>query len=183
VAALASMFLALLRGGDHAIALHQCYGGTHDLMRWGADRFGWRVDFADARDPDSWTRLFRRETRLLHIESPTNPTLCIVDIERAARLAHDRGAVLTVDNTIASPIGQKPLALGADLVMYSATKSIGGHGDLLAGALLGTRAALEPVWKVRKVFGPVPDPALAWQIERSVKTLPLRVATANASAL
>lgn len=183
VAALAAIFLAHLRSGDHAIALHQCYGGTHDLLRWGAERFGWQVDFVDAREPDSWERVIRRETRILHIESPTNPTLCVVDIERASRLAHAHGATLTVDNTFASPIGQRPLALGADLVMYSATKSIGGHGDLLAGAVVGAAAALEPVWKVRKVFGPVPDPALAWQLERSLKTLPLRVSAANASAL
>ena len=183
VAALSGMFLAHLKAGDHVIALHQCYGGTHDLLRWGADRFGWSVDMADARDPAGWERLFRRETRLLHIESPTNPTLCVVDIERAAKLAHAHGALLTIDNTFASPIGQKPLTLGADLVMYSATKSIGGHSDLLAGAVLGSAAALAPVWKVRKVFGPVPDPALAWQIERSLKTLALRVAAGNANAL
>ncbi len=183
VAALAGMFLAYLKAGDHIIALHQCYGGTHDLLRWGADRFGWSFDLADARDPAGWERLFRLETRIFHIESPTNPMLCVVDIERAATMAHAHGALLTVDNTFASPIGQKPLALGADLVMYSATKSIGGHSDLLAGAVVGSAAALAPVWKARKVFGPVPDPALAWQIERSLKTLPLRVAAANANAL
>jgi hypothetical protein len=137
VAALSAIFLSHLRSGDHAVALHQSYGGTHDLLRWGVERFGWRVDFVDAREPESWERVFRPETRLLHLESPTNPTLCVVDIERAARLAHARGAVLTVDNTFASPVGQKPLALGADLVMYSATKSIGGHADLLAGAVVG----------------------------------------------
>lgn len=183
VAALAAIFLAMLRSGDHAIALHQAYGGTHDLLRWGAERFGWSVDFVDARQPDTWERAFKRETRLLHVESPTNPTLCVVDLERAARLAHAHGAALTVDNTFASPVGQRALALGADLVMYSATKSIGGHGDLLAGAVVGPAAALAPVWKVRKIFGPVPDPALAWQIERSIKTLPLRVSAANANAL
>jgi cystathionine beta-lyase/cystathionine gamma-synthase len=183
VAALAAMFLAHLKAGDHIIALHQCYGGTHDLLRWGADHFGWSFDLADARDPSGWERLFRHETRLFHIESPTNPTLCVVDIQRASSLAHAKGALLTVDNTFASPIGQKPLALGADLVMYSATKSIGGHSDLLAGAVVGSAAALAAVWKVRKVFGPVPDPAVAWQIERSLKTLPLRVAAANANAL
>ncbi len=183
VAAIAAMFLAHLRAGDHIVALHQCYGGTHALLQWGAERFGWQVDLADARDPAGWERLFRRETRLLHIESPTNPTLCVVDIERAAALAHARGARLTIDNTFASPIGQQPLALGADLVMYSATKSIGGHSDLLAGVVTGSAAALAPVWKARKVFGPVPDPAVAWQIERSLKTLPLRVAAGNANAL
>ena len=183
VAALATMFLAHLRAGDHAVALEQAYGGTHDLLRWGADRFGWKVDFVDAREPATWERVFRSETRLFHVESPTNPTLCIVDLAQAAKLAHSRGALLTVDNTIASPIGQKPLSLGADLVMYSATKSIGGHSDLLAGVVLGATAPMAAVWKTRKVFGPVPDPTLAWQIERSLKTLPLRVGAANENAL
>ena len=183
VAALAAMFLAHLKAGDRVIGLHQSYGGTHSLLRWGAERLGWAVDWVDARAFDRWERVFRRKTRILHVESPTNPVLCVVDLERASRLAHAHGAMLTVDNTIASPIGQKPLALGADLVMYSATKSIGGHSDLLAGVVMGSAAALAPVWEVRKVFGPVPDPALAWQIERSLKTLPLRVAAANANAL
>jgi len=183
VAALAAIFVSHLKAGDHAIALHQCYGGTHDVLSWGAEHFGWSFDLADARDPASWERLFRRETKLLHIESPTNPTLCVIDIERAARTAHAHGARLTVDNTFASPIGQKPLALGADLSMYSATKSIGGHSDLMAGVVIGGVAALAPVWKARKVFGPIPDPSVAWQIERSLKTLPLRVAAANANAL
>jgi cystathionine beta-lyase/cystathionine gamma-synthase len=100
-----------------------------------------------------------------------------------AELAHARGALLTVDNTFASPVGQRPLELGADLVAYSATKSIGGHADLLAGAVLGSAARLESVWKVRKVFGAVPDPGVAWQIERSLKTLPLRVEASNTAAL
>jgi cystathionine beta-lyase/cystathionine gamma-synthase len=183
VAAIAAIFLAHLKSGDHVLALHQCYGGTHDLLAWGAERFGWTYDLLDAREPGAWERSFRRETRLLHVESPTNPTLCVVDLRQAAELAHRHGARLSVDNTIASPVGQQPLALGADVVMYSATKSIGGHSDLLAGAVLGPARAMEAVWRVRKVFGAVPDPALAWQIERSIKTLPLRVAAANANAL
>ena len=183
VAAIAAGFLSELKRGDHVLAIHQCYGGTHDILAWGAERFGWSYDLVDAREPDAWEHAFRRETRLLHIESPTNPTLCIVDIARAAELAHRHGALLTVDNTFASPVSQQPLTLGADLVMYSVTKSIGGHGDLLAGAVLGSAERLEKVWKARKVFGPVPDPAVAWQIERSIKTLPLRVAAANANAL
>src|SRR5262249_16353881 len=146
VAAIASAMLANLKAGDHVIAMHQSYGGTHDLVRWGAERFGWMVDLVDARDPDGWERVFRTETRLLHIESPTNPTPCVVDIARAAELAHRHRALLSVDNTFASPVGQQPLAMGADLVLYSATKSIGGHGDLLAGAALGSAERLEPLW-------------------------------------
>lgn len=182
-AALACTFLSLLKSGDHVVALEQSYGGTHDLLYWGEQHFGWQVEFVDARTPDTWQRAFRPETKLLHVESPTNPILAIVDLAQAARLAHAHGAALSVDNTFASPIGQHPLALGADLVVTSATKSIGGHADILAGVVSGTAARLLPVWKVRKIFGPIPDPELAWRIERSLKTLPLRVQAANANAL
>ena len=183
MAAISSAFLAHLKAGDHVVALHQCYGGTHALLQWGAERLGWTFDLVDAREPGSWERAFRPATRVFHLESPTNPTLCVVDIAPAASLAHRHRALLAVDNTVASPLGQHPLDYGADLVMHSVTKSIGGHADLLAGAVLGPAALLEEVWRVRKVFGPVPDPAMAWQIERSLKTLALRVARANASAL
>ena len=183
MAALSCAWLATLSAGDHVLVLDQCYGGTHGLLQWGAERLGWTYDLVDARDPAGWERAFRRETRVLHVESPTNPTLCVVDLARAATLAHRHDALLYVDNTVATPVGQQPLAHGADLVIYSVTKSIGGHSDLLAGSVVGSAARLERVWKARKVFGPVPDPALAWQIERSLKTLPLRVTRANANAL
>jgi cystathionine gamma-synthase len=183
VAATAAAFMSRMKTGDHIVSLHQSYGGTHAILEWARDHFGWRFDLVDAREPASWEKAFRPETRILHVESPTNPTLCVVDLERAARLAHAHDALLTVDNTFASPVGQRPLALGADLSVYSATKSIGGHGDLLAGAVIGSAARIAEVWKVRKIFGAVPDPALAWQIERSLKTLPLRVRASNANAL
>jgi cystathionine gamma-synthase len=183
IAAISAVFLGLLRAGDHIVSLRQCYGGTHSLITWGVERFGWTVTWIEAREPKSWDAAFRSETRILHLESPTNPTLDIVDLEEAARLAHRHGAVLTVDNTVASPIGQQPLGLGADLVMHSATKSIGGHSDLMGGVVAGSEERMRRVWEVRKTFGAVPDPGVAWQIERSIKTLPLRVAAANANAL
>jgi cystathionine beta-lyase/cystathionine gamma-synthase len=183
MAAISSAFLGHLKAGDHIVTLAQTYGGTRVLLEWGAERLGWSFDLVDAREPRTWERAFRANTRIFHVESPTNPVLCVVDLAEAAALAHRHGALLAVDNTVASPLGQHPLAHGADLVMHSATKSIGGHGDLLAGAVLGSSARLEPVWRVRMVFGPVPDPGLAWQIERSLKTLPLRIARANANAL
>ena len=183
VAAIAAVFLTHLESGDHVVALHQCYGGTHDLLSWGAGRFGWSVTLVDARKPEEWEAALGPRTRIFHVESPTNPTLAVIDLKRAADLAHRHQARLTVDNTFASPIGQRPLAHGADLAIYSATKSIGGHSDLLAGVALGPRKLMEAVWKTRKIFGAVPDPGMAWQIERSLKTLALRVQTSNANAL
>jgi cystathionine beta-lyase/cystathionine gamma-synthase len=183
IAAISAAFLSLMKPGDHALALHQAYGGTPGLLKWGAERCGWRYDLLDSRTPEAWEAAFRPETRFLHVESPTNPTLELVDLRRAADLAHAHGAKLLLDNTVASPIVQHGLELGADIVLYSATKSIGGHADLLAGIAAGPAALMAGIAAVRQMLGPVPDPQLAWQIERSVKTLPLRVAAQNANAL
>lgn len=181
--AIASVFLAHLRAGDHVVCVDPCYGGTQALLRWGAERFGWTHTFVDARRPGTWEAAFGPATKLLHLECPINPTLAVFDIAEAAALGHAHGCTVTIDNTIASPIGQRPLALGCDLSLYSATKSIAGHSDLLAGAVMGGAAALAPVHKAREVFGPVAEPTMAWLIERSLKTLPLRVRAANANAL
>jgi cystathionine beta-lyase/cystathionine gamma-synthase len=181
--AIGSTFLALLKTGDHVVCVDPCYGGTQALLAWGKERFGWDHTFVDGRKPEAWAAAFRPATRLLHLESPINPTLACFDVAAAARLGHERGAVVTLDNTIASPVGQRPLALGCDLSLYSATKSLGGHSDLLAGVAVGSRAALDPVYEARKVFGPIAEPTMAWLLERSLKTLPLRVRAGNANAL
>jgi len=165
------------------VCVDPCYGGTQALLQWGKERMGWSHTFVDSRRPESWAAAFQPHTKLLHLESPINPTLVCFDIAAAARLGHERGAFVTIDNTIASPIGQQPLALGCDVSLYSATKSLGGHSDLLAGVACGSRAALAPVWKAREVFGPIAEPTMAWMLERSLKTLPLRVRAGNANAL
>ena len=183
MAAIAAVFLSQLRAGDHVLALHQSYGGTRALLHWGAERLGWRFSLVDGAAPDTWEAAFRPETRLFHVESPTNPTLCVVDLRRAAALAKRQASLISVDNTFASPVGQHPLALGADLVVYSATKSIGGHSDLLAGVVVGPALHVRGAAHVRTVFGAAPDPETAWLIERSLKTLPLRVERQNANAL
>jgi len=181
--AIGATFLGYLKSGDHVVCVDPCYGGTQALLQWGKERFGWSHTFVDSRRPDTWAAAFQPNTKLLHLESPINPTLVCFDITAAARLGRERGAFVTIDNTIASPIGQQPLALGCDLSLYSATKSLGGHSDLLAGVACGSRRALEPVWQARQVFGPIAEPTMAWMLERSLKTLPLRVRAANANAL
>ncbi len=183
MSAISTAFLSLLKAGDHVVCVDPCYGGTQALLGWGAERLGWGHTFVDARRPDTWAAAFRPNTRLLHLESPINPTLAVLDVAEAAKLGRSKGVTVTLDNTIASPIGQHPLELGADLSLYSATKSIGGHSDLLAGAVMGGAAAVGAVAQVRARFGPVPDPAMAWMIERSLKTMPLRVRASNANAL
>jgi cystathionine beta-lyase/cystathionine gamma-synthase len=183
MAAISTTFLALLRGGDHVVCVDPCYGGTQGLLAWGEQRLGWSYTFVDPRRPETWEAAFRPNTRVLHLECPINPTLAVFDIAAAARLGHAKGATVTIDNTISSPIGQQPLELGADLALYSATKSLGGHSDLLAGALTGSAKLVGEVARVRELFGPMPEPSMAWLLERSLKTLPLRVRAANANAL
>jgi cystathionine beta-lyase/cystathionine gamma-synthase len=183
MAAISTVFFSLLRTGDHVVCVDPCYGGTQGLLAWGEQRLGWTHTFVDARRPETWEAAFRPNTRLLHLESPINPTLTVFDITAAARLGKSKGTTVTIDNTIASPIGQRPLPMGADLSLYSATKSIGGHSDLLAGAVMGSAARIAEVAKVRQLFGPIPDPTTAWMLERSLKTMPLRVRAANANAL
>ncbi|MGH7740751.1 MAG: trans-sulfuration enzyme family protein [Candidatus Eiseniibacteriota bacterium] len=183
MAAISAVLFTHVSAGDHVVALEQSYGGTHEALRFGAEHFGWRVTFVDGRRPGDWPAAFTPQTKLFHVESPTNPMNLIVDLAAAAALAHAHGAKLSVDNTFASPIGQHPLALGADVVAYSATKSIGGHSDLVAGAVTASAAVIERVWKVRKLFGGIAAPEVAALIERSLKTLPLRVAAQNETAL
>ena len=183
MAAISSVFLSLLRSGDHVVCVDPCYGGTQGVLAWGEQRFGWSYTLVDSRRPQEWEAAFRPNTRLLHLESPINPTLAVFDIAAAAAMGKSKGAAVTIDNTIASPIGQRPLAMGVDISLYSATKSIGGHSDLLAGAAMGPAALMAEVARVRELFGPVPDPTTAWTIERSLKTFVLRVRAGNANAL
>jgi cystathionine beta-lyase/cystathionine gamma-synthase len=183
MAAISTAFLSLLRSGDHVVCVDPCYGGTQALLHWGKERFGWEHTFVDSQKTANFAAAFRPNTRLLHLESPINPTLACFDIAAAARLGHERGAVVSIDNTIASPIGQPVHALGCDLALYSATKSLGGHSDLLAGVVTGSRAAITPIYEARKTFGPIAEPTMAWMLERSLKTLPLRVRAQNANAM
>lgn len=181
--AISSVFLATLRAGDHVVCVDPCYGGTQALLEWAQTQLGWEYTLVDARRPETWEAAFRPNTRLLHLETPINPTLVVFDIAEAAALGRRKGVKVSLDNTVASPLGQQPLTLGCHYSMYSATKSIGGHADLLAGAVMGSIEDLQPVYDVRKIFGPMADPDTAFLIERSLKTMAMRVRTANANAL
>jgi len=183
MAAISTAFFAHLRAGDHVVCVDPCYGGTQHLLAWGRERFGWDFTLVDARQPATWGSAFRPTTRVLHLESPINPTLVVFDVQAAAALGHQHGCLVSIDNTIASPLGQRPLELGCDLSLYSATKSISGHSDVLAGAAMGSRAVIAKLYDVRTLLGPMPDPQTAWLIERSLKTMALRVQACNANAL
>jgi cystathionine gamma-synthase len=180
--AISATILSLVRSGDEVVALQDLYGGTIDLLTELLPRFGVRVRWVTSAEAQEPERVVRPGTRLVWLESPTNPTLSVVDLRRWADVADDAGAVLAVDNTFATPINQNPLALGADLVVHSATKYLAGHSDVLAGAVVGPSALVERI-DAKGFLGSSPDPFAAFLLARSLKTLSLRVARQNENGL
>jgi cystathionine beta-lyase/cystathionine gamma-synthase len=185
MAAITSAFLSVVEPGGRILVQREIYGGTHEFLRTWAQRFGWSVDWFSVGDASGLAQGLARRPNLVYAETPTNPLLRVVDLARLARDAHAVSAVLVVDNTFATGLLQKPLALGADLVVHSATKYLGGHNDLVAGVAMGSKARMKALWKVRKIFGGCIDPQAAAVLDRSLKTLPLRLerACANAEAV
>jgi cystathionine gamma-lyase len=168
--------LALLKSGDHVVASDDLYGGTYRLFDRVLGRFGMSFDFVDAVDPAKVEAAVKPSTRIVWIESPTNPLLKVVDIARMAHIAHHAGAMLVVDNTFASPYFQRPLALGADVVVYSATKYLGGHSDLVMGsATVRDDELYERLKYHQNAIGAVPGPMDSWLLLRGLKTLALRM--------
>jgi cystathionine beta-lyase/cystathionine gamma-synthase len=176
--AIAATVTSLVRPGDEVVALTDLYGGTTGLLHDLRDRYGVRVrelPDAAARDPDA---ALSGTTRLVLIETPTNPLLRVHDIARWASAADRAGAVLAVDSTFATPVNQNPLALGADLVFHSATKYLGGHSDLLGGVVIGPSRLMDRIDPARTYGAPI-DPFAAFLLHRSLKTLAVRLARQN----
>ena len=176
-----------LAPGDHVVLPASVYYGTRKLLDQVFARWGLTMTSVDMQDADNVVGALRPTTRLVWVESPSNPLLAVADIERIAKIAHDAGARCAVDNTWATPVAQRPLALGADLVMHSTTKYLGGHGDVTGGALV-TREDDEFFQRVRTVQtagGAVAAPFDCWLVVRGIKTLPYRIRahTANATAV
>lgn len=168
--------LGLLKPGDHIVCIRDLYGGTHTMLETIARQRGIETTYVDCSDLDAVQKAFQPPTRLLWLESPTNPLLQIVDLRALSMIGKGRGARVVVDNTFATPYLQNPLALGADLVLHSATKYLGGHSDLIAGALAFNEDELyEPLWDQQAVGGAVPSPFDCWLILRGMKTLAVRM--------
>ncbi|MFZ9518901.1 MAG: cystathionine gamma-synthase [Silvanigrellaceae bacterium] len=166
----------LLNPGDHVLVCDDVYGGTGRLFRRLFAKYGIEFDFVDMRDPAALKPLFKKQTRLVWIETPTNPLLRIVDIQAVADLARKHGTMTVVDNTFASPIFQQPLSLGADIVLHSTTKYIGGHSDLVGGALmLNDDTLAEQLRFIQFAGGAVNAPQECFILLRSIKTLALRM--------
>ena len=183
MAAISNTLFCLLSPGDRVVSIKDSYGGTNRLFTEFMPRFKIDVALCDTIDHDRIESSIAAGCQLLYLESPTNPTLKVVDIERLARYARARGVVVVVDNTFATPINQRPLDLGADLVLHSATKFLGGHADVLGGIACGRKALIDKIYHFREITGAALEPAAAYQLLRSLKTLHLRVREQNRNAL
>ena len=167
--------LAILKPGDEVLAAADLYGGTYRLLERVFKPWGLVTRYTEDPDPQAFARLITPATRLVWVETPTNPLLQILDIAAIAGVAHRAGALLAVDSTFASPYLQQPLRLGADLVVHSTTKYLGGHSDVVGGAVIGRKELLQPIAFYQNAAGAVPGPFDAWLTLRGMKTLAVRM--------
>ncbi len=182
MAAISGVILSIVEAGGHIIAPRSMYSTTTNLLRY-IERFGIQTTFVDATDAEAYAAAVRPETKMLWIESPSNPLVSITDLRRVAEIARDAGAVTVADNTFATPFNQRPLDLGVDAVIHSATKYLGGHSDLTAGIVVGSADLVEKARHgAAKFFGGNIAPQVAWLVLRGIKTLALRMDRHNSNA-
>ncbi|MCD7059000.1 O-succinylhomoserine sulfhydrylase [Pelagibacterium xiamenense] len=183
MAAVTTAVMAQVRAGDHAVAARALFGGCRFVIEDYLPRWGVDTTLVDGRDPANFEKAMRPNTKLIFVETPTNPTLELVDIEAVAKIAHAHGALLIVDNVFATAIWQKPLELGADIVTYSATKHIDGQGRAMGGIILGSKELIEAdIHTIIRQTGPSISPFNAWVMLKGLETLPLRVKAMTESA-
>ncbi len=183
MAAISNTLFALLSPGDRVVSVRDSYGGTNRIFLDFLPRFGIEVELCDTTDHEQIEAAVAKGCSLLYLETPTNPTLKVVDIARLAAAGRAAGATVVVDNTFATPLNQSPLELGADIALHSATKYLGGHADVLGGAICGAPDLVQRVYHYREITGAALDPMAAYLLIRSMKTLALRVGRQNESAL
>lgn len=183
MAAISATFFTFLRPGERVVSIKDGYGGTNKLFTEFLPPFGIEASLCDTSDFAQIEAEVARGCKLLYLESPTNPTIKIVDIPRLVQAAHKVGALVVVDNTFATPINQNPLQFGADLVLHSATKYLGGHADALGGAACGSAPLVKKLYHFREINGAALAPMDAYSLLRGMKTLALRVERQNESAL
>lgn len=181
--AITTTMLTLLSTGDHVVTVRDCYRRTRDFTLNYLPRWGIEVTFVPAEEPAELASAIRPTTRMIFAETPTNPYLRVMDLSKMVELAKKHGIITAIDSTFATPINLRPLELGLDLVIHSATKYLGGHNDLLAGAVVGTSATLAKIKETRGVLGGISGPHDAYLLLRGMKTLDLRVKRQNENAL
>jgi cystathionine beta-lyase/cystathionine gamma-synthase len=180
--AITTTIMALLKSGDHVVAQRDIYGGVTKFLSQWLPRMGIETTFVDTTEYEQHARAIRPNTRLLYLESPTNPALRVVDFKKVAALAKQHKLLSMIDATFGTPINQQPAEFGIDLVMHSGTKYLGGHSDLICGAVAGRHELIERIWETRTTLGNCMDPHASWVLVRGLKTLAVRVARQNENA-
>lgn len=175
MAAISTMLLAFLKQGDHIVLQNTLYGGTTNFIKEEFSKYGISYTITNGYRKKDFEAAIQENTKLIHIETPSNPLLTITDIKAVVQLAKEYSLITTIDNTFASPINQNPMDFGVDLVMHSATKYLGGHSDISAGAVAGSEEHIKKIWNVAKNLGGNLSDMTVWLLERSMKTLALRV--------
>jgi cystathionine gamma-synthase len=183
MAAVSNTIFSLVRPGDRIVTVKDTYGGTNQLFREFLPRINVTCCLCNTTDFAAIGAEITKGCKLLYLETPTNPTLKVIDIEHLARKGHDAGAIVVTDNTFATPINQRPLQLGSDLVIHSASKYLGGHADALGGIVCGPRELIRPIFHYREITGAALDPFAAYLLLRGLKTLALRVQRQDESAM
>jgi cystathionine beta-lyase len=183
MAAVSTTLLAFLNKGDHIVLQQTLYGGTYNLVVEEFNKFGIEYSFTEGLSKEDFESNIQQNTKVIYIETPSNPLLTITDMKAISELAKARGVVTMIDNTFASPINQTPVDFGIDIVIHSATKYMGGHSDILAGAVAASNEHIEKIWNVAKNLGGSLSDFTIWMLERSLKTLNLRVKRQSKNAL
>jgi cystathionine beta-lyase/cystathionine gamma-synthase len=183
MAAITATLLTVLGRGGHLLAQSSLYGGTHSFITQDFPSLGLTHTFIDATRPDGWEKAVRPETKAIYVESLTNPRLDVADLEGVARFARERGLTSIIDSTFATPVNLRPIELGFDVVLHSATKYLNGHSDLVAGCVISRAALVEQVRHRLNHLGGSADPHACFLLQRGVKTLALRVGAQNRNAL
>ena len=175
MAAISAAMFAFLKTGDHVIIQQVIYGGTFNLIVSEFEKYGIEYSFTESDNASDFKSLIKENTKILYIETPSNPLLGITDLVAIARLAKEKGVLTMIDNTFASPINQNPADFGIDIILHSATKYMGGHSDISAGAIAASKEHIAQIWKTAINFGGNLSDQTVWLLERSLKTLNLRV--------
>ncbi|MFC6858861.1 trans-sulfuration enzyme family protein [Zunongwangia atlantica] len=182
MAAVSTALLSHVQTGDHVVLQNTLYGGTSNLITEEFDKFKIEYSFTKDASPAAFESEIRENTKVIYIETPSNPLLTITDVKAVANLAKNKGLVSMIDNTFASPVNQNPIDLGVDIVIHSATKYMGGHSDILAGVVIASEEKIETVFQMAKNLGGNLSDYTVWLLERSLKTMGLRVKAQNENA-
>ncbi|MCO5723390.1 trans-sulfuration enzyme family protein [Robiginitalea marina] len=182
MAAVSTSLLAFLQKGDHVVLPQQIYGGTYNFVVEEFHKYGIEYTFITDTRAGSFEEAIRPNTRVMYLETPSNPLLTLTDLEAVGRLAHSRGITTMIDNTFASPVNQNPADFGIDIIIHSATKYMGGHSDICAGAVAASREHIDRIFHLAKNLGGSLSDFTVWLLERSLKTMGLRVMAQNANA-